>query len=269
MNTLVEQALSFNSGLQWDVQNDAVRQVYLTHMTPDCTMVVHRAYADANRIIILFTITGLSGGPDVNLQAIYRTTLDHAPTVQTIDLPEIGGFRTAEGVDGQAHVVIFDAAGVNNAPDQLTLRLTLSVGQITKQFEFTIPFIRGHMIDTRQVVKPILVYARHGSPYETTLMLERVVITPTETRVYLSGIRPMDVKLALDIAGKRTHFEVAREMAPGLVMCSFLTPFPLDNTDKWVLTIYTQWASVESVWRAVGETAIFHITVPKDISTRR
>jgi len=183
------------------------------------TVTLERAYADANRIVVGFTIKGLNGQ---RYDARHLTLTDAAGTV----FSGMHGY----GVTGQSHilkvslppgegayVLAFDAAPVEGAPAELDLRLVMEVvealppdafklpptpdsppaeppdsmvmealpapeGAIvgTFAFDFSVPFIPGRVAEVNQTVEAAGVAVR----------LERVVVTPSETRAILCFERP-------------------------------------------------------------------------------
>ena len=204
------------AGLQHIEQADLVQELNLSQTVDGVTVTLERAYADANRIVVGYTIKGPNGQ---RYDARRLTLTDAAGTVFSGTI----GY----GVTGQsdmlqvslppgegAYVVAFDAAPVQGTPEELDLRLEMEVvkfalppaalepsptpesppaeppmvvvleplptpeeeaivGPFT--FDFSVPFIPGRVAEVNQTVEVAGVPVR----------LERVVVTPSETRAYL------------------------------------------------------------------------------------
>lgn len=207
VSKLVQQMLGFKSA----EQTRLMRQLNLSQTVNGVTVTLQQAYADANQIVVGIGIKG-PGGQRYDPYSLKLS--DEAGTV----FPQMMGM----GVNGSsdllgielppgegAEVVVFDAASVGGSPATLHLRLSVQaekfvlpsdVSQPTIQtdssgnvtvlvaptplsktqenlvgpftFEFTVPFIAGQTVQVQQPVEQSGV----------TVNLERVIITPSQTR---------------------------------------------------------------------------------------
>jgi hypothetical protein len=203
------------SGLRHVEQADLVQELDLSQTVDGVTVTLERVYADANRIVVGFTIKSPNGQ---RYEARHLTLTDAAGTV----FPGTLGY----GVTGQsdildvslppgegAYVLAFDAAAVEGAPEELALRLVMDVEELVLPpdapgpsptlagtpaeppepmvvelepmpvgaivgpltFDFSVPFIPGRTVEVQQTVEAVGI----------AVMLERIVVTPSETRAFL------------------------------------------------------------------------------------
>jgi len=196
-------------------QADLIHELDVSETMGDVTVRLERAYADANRVVIGFTIQG----PDGRRFELNQLALtDAAATV----LPWVHGYGAAgesEILDlslppgEEAHAHVFDASSVSGEPETLDLRLTMDLEALPSapeapdstsatagslndppastvvglqpmpsglttgrfEFEFSVPFIQGRAIEVGQTVETASV----------AVTLEKVVATPSETRATL------------------------------------------------------------------------------------
>ncbi len=235
---VVSRLFQQEAGLRHVEQANLVQELNLSQTVDGVTVTLERAYADANRIVVGFTIKAPNGQ---RYDAYHHLTLtDMAGTVFSATI----GF----GVTGQsdilqvslppgegAYVLAFDAAPVQSAPAELDLRLVMElekfvlppaaleppptpdsppaeppmvvvleplptpeeeaiVGPFT--FDFSVPFIPGRVAEVNQTVEDAGV----------AVCLERVVVTPSETRAYLRFDSP---------GGEAEWIPIAMLQAPG------------------------------------------------------
>jgi hypothetical protein len=269
---VVERLFQQEAGLQHVKQANLVQELNLSQTVEGVTVTLERAYVDANRIVVGFTIKG----PDGQRYDPYHLTLtDAASTVFSGTL----GY----GVTGQsdilqvslppgegAYVLAFDAAPVEGAPTELDLRLEmevvealppdafelpptpdsppaeppiavellpLPVGAIVGPFtfDFSVPFVPGRVAKVNQTVEAAGV----------AVCLERVVITPSETRAYLrfdppggAGIdwTPIAVLKAPGDEKSQNYFAYALNDDPPVYPYGFLAPL-YDRQGEWILTV--------------------------------
>ncbi len=261
-------------GLQHVEQADLVQELGLSQTVNGVTVTLERAYADANRIVLGLTIKD----PHGQRYDVHRFTLtDAAGTV----FPQTTGFGAAGQSDifgiqlppgEEAHVLCFDAAAVEGAPAELDLRLAVEVRELvlptdtpgpsitsagspaepaepmvveleplpqgavvgTFTFDFSVPFVAGRVAEVNQTVEAAGVAVR----------LERVVVTPSETRVYLRFDPPGEVEtgwtaiVRLKAPGdvrSRSRFYAVADDAPVHVY-GFLAPL-YDRRGEWKLTV--------------------------------
>jgi hypothetical protein len=196
-------------------QGDLIHELDVSETVGNVTVRLERAYADANRVVIGFTVQGPEGRQfELNQLAL----TDAAGTV----LPWVHGYGAAgesEILDlslppgEETHANVFDASSVSGEPETLNLRLTMeleelplapeapdstsaTVGSLNDppastvvelqpmpsgltvgnfEFEFSVPFIQGRAIEVGQTVEASGV----------AVTLEKVVATPSEMRATL------------------------------------------------------------------------------------
>lgn len=169
------------------------QDVHLAETVDGFTITVERAYADANRIIIGYTVSTPPGHT-------YRDAGPGQITLTTQDGLALAAYRQAFGADDLsrgmgARVESFDAAAITGNPATIQLQLVYrdftaiqqdaSSATVQQQvdipgpwtFTFSLAFHPGRVAIPHQTV-----YA-NGVP----LTLERVVITPSEARAYVRG----------------------------------------------------------------------------------
>jgi len=206
------------AGLRHIAQTDLVQDINLSQTIEGVTVTLERAYADANRIVVGFTVIG----PDDQRYDPHRVTLSDANGTVFPLMSGLGATGQSDLFDlslppGEgAYVLAFDAAAVEGTPAELDLQLGLEVEKLTPSsdasnsfltsarppiekpsdkvvelkplptpaeedivgtftFAFSVPFNAGHIIKVRQTVESAGVAMR----------LEKVVVTPSETRAIL------------------------------------------------------------------------------------
>lgn len=150
-----------------------------------------KAYADANRVILGFIVTYPTGINRQTWDTSFIASDSDAIKLKTPQgqvLPLLGNQESLDtgnpkaGKEGVA--LAFDGAGIAGSPAQISLDLSLGVTcntgtpprcQQTLTYDFTLPFHPGRSINLHQVV----------SANGHALALERVVVTPSETRLYI------------------------------------------------------------------------------------
>jgi hypothetical protein len=271
---IVNRLFRQEAGLRHVEQANLVQELNLSQTVDGVTVTLERAYADANRIVVGFTIKDPNGQ---RYDAHHLTLTDAAGTVFSGTL----GY----GVTGQsdilkvslppgegADVICFDAAPVEGAPAELDLRLVMEVvealppaalepsptpasppaeppmvvvleplptpeeeaivGPFT--FDFSVPFIPGRVADVNQTVEAAGVAVR----------LERVVVTPSETRAYLRFDSPSgEAEWWMPIAMLQAPGEDGKSYAgymgsygPASYQYGFLAPL-YDRQGEWTLTV--------------------------------
>jgi len=255
----IDAILSLDEGTARIVRDDLAREVNLTRRIGGFTMTVHRVYADANRVVIAYTVPGQ---PTMALDVIDPAPSGDPAAGEGNELSQIGGFTGGEGGDERASVAIFDAGRIAGNPGEVALRLIVPAVRTIEHIEFTVPFLPGRVATPHQSVAPVTIRPHHAAPYETTLTLDRVVAAPTETRVYLRGAAYNHVAPMLHVAARQVRAGLIREAAPGLIACSFPAPWLYDSPGEWALMIQTQWSSTNGKWSLGGEPATFRFTIP-------
>jgi hypothetical protein len=265
------------------------------------TMTVERAYADANRVLIAYTIR-----PPAGAQRQWNLTPDNLKVVTAsgVQLPDRGYVVASDTGQPDATLQMFDAAGITDDPKEIHLRLTVpwidgmedlpasspagtgtglptagAYGSIATDpanrpngvqdpyvhdfrvfgplsFNITVPFIPGDEVRPHQQV------AAGG----TTLTLERVVVSKTETRAYVRGLTPTQshyIGAALSGDGwtdeKIDGGNEATWYSNGMTVFSYLGSFT-DRHGAWTLTVKSLDSGVRTP--APAGTWTFHFTAP-------
>jgi hypothetical protein len=239
------------------------------------TVTLERVYADANEIVIGYTIKDSSG----QLYDIYDLALtDAAGTVfpRTVGAGMTGQSDVLKGslLPGEgAYVLAFDAAVVTDAPEELDLQMVMElvlspdapglsptpsgplaelpesmvvtaesqpapgeeaiVGPFT--FDFSVPLIPGRVAEVNQTVDAAGV----------VMTLERVVVTPSETRTYLrfdlpdgAGTHWMPVMMLEAPGNKKSQEYFAYPVNTDSSGYSYGFPVPFyDRPGEWSLTV--------------------------------
>jgi hypothetical protein len=271
---VVSRLFQQDAGLRQVEQANLVQELNLSQTVDGVTVTLERAYADANRIVVGFTIKGPNGQ---RYDARHLTLTDAAGTAFSgmvgygvtgqSDILQVS-LPPGEGAD----VICFDAAPVQGAPAELDLRLVMEVREFVLPldapepplnpisppdeppasmvvealpvpegdilglftFEFSVPFIPGRVAEVNQTVEAAGVAVR----------LERVVITPSETRAYLRFDWPSgEVEWWMPIAMLQAPGEDGKSYAgyvgsygPASYQYGFLAPL-YDRHGEWTLTV--------------------------------
>ena len=271
---IVERLFQQEAGLRHVEQANLVQELNLSQTVDGVTVTLERAYADANRIVVGFTIKDPHGQ---RYDAHHLTLTDAAGTVFSGTL----GY----GVTGQsdilkvslppgegAYVLAFDAAPVEGTPAELDLRLEMEVAEALPldafelpptpdsppaeppdsmvvealpapeeaivgpfTFDFSVPFIPGRVAEVNQTVEAAGVAVR----------LERVVVTPSETRAYLHFDSPGGAEMRwipiamLKAPGdeeSQSYFAYSANDDPPIHRYGFLAPL-YERRGEWTLTV--------------------------------
>jgi hypothetical protein len=191
---LIQHVFDPNPGLTQVVQNPLLYQdVNASQSVGGFTLKVTKAYADANKVVISYSVIEDS---DPQAQVAYqppkltaKENMAFHPRIfvlSQVGTPLFTSFdilSAIAGNPGQLHLHL-EVDGWQPVPNSL---VTPSPGQPTPQpvvtvpqpitVDFAVPFHPGRVVNLHQAVMV------HGK----TLILERVVVTPSETRAYLRG----------------------------------------------------------------------------------
>jgi len=271
---VVSRLFQQEAGLRHVEQANLVQELNLSQTMDGVTVTLERAYADANRIVVGFTIKAPNGQ---RYDASHLTLTDAAGAV----FSGMHGY----GVTGQsdilkvslppgegAYVFAFDAAPVEGAPAELDLRLEMEVKEFvlppyaleppptpisppaeppdsmavealpapegaivgTLTFDFSVPFIPGRVAEVNQTVEDAGV----------AVCLERVVVTPSETRAYLrfaspggeaEGWIPIAMLQAPGEEGE-SYTGYVGSYGPASYQYGFLAPL-YERRGEWTLTV--------------------------------
>jgi len=247
---LLDQALSTSPGADQITQGNLGQEVSVTRRACGYTLTVSRIYADANLIVIGFTLGGPAGRrflPAIGQVSQDLPSSDGVPT--TVNLPTIAaqgktlmpvqfgssGVLTSDG----AQYVAYDTRELSSPSGPLTLRLTVPAIQVFEQLADTPQasvacepysrmrdshgvFVNGQQHDvnadhgrvvsvagpfTYDLSVPVSPDVREYAPHTTirqangaAVALERVVVTRTDTRLFLSPVASSGCYPALTVA---------------------------------------------------------------------
>lgn len=171
------------------LQKNEFIQLHQSQTAGGLTVNLEAAYADSNQVIIGYTIS--PAHEDLNVAFTLTTK-------QGLTLPEHLGGQVNYDAPISAAMESFDAGVITGSPQQLDLHLKGTViknAMIRKpetlgsmSFDFSVPFHIGKILTPHQSV------TTNGQ----TITLERVVVTPTETRIIVSGLKNMSHNLLKD-----------------------------------------------------------------------
>lgn len=225
LHPVIGQVFRMLPGWQYVEESRLAQELNLSQTQDGVTVTLERAYADANEIIIGYTVKGLA---DQRIHVSRARLSDKQGTV----FPELAGAGVTGASDllgvqlppGEgAYVTAFDASAVKGTPASLQLHLTMQLARLVPvdqalahttpvpqssdsaamvepvmtmreeivggpfTFDFSVPFIPGQIVEVQQTVETAGVAMR----------LERVVITPSETRAILCFEPPDDIEWTL------------------------------------------------------------------------
>lgn len=272
---VVDRAFFIDAGTQQILNSGLATPLNLTETENGYTVVLQRAYADANRVVIGYTIRGPGGRALSDTQeASLRDSLRDASG--NVLLPLGGG----DFAPGGAALDNFDASGIPDNTKSLALDLTIPQPTVLASgnpgtsppvtgssfsFHFTVPFRGGRVATPNQTV------TAGGTP----VTLERVVISPTEARMYLQGLGGTGVYPDLTVGG----WDSAKVSLPGwqpteagwinwdvwmMPDGTTVADFPaalMDKHGEWTLSIKAGPATADGR-QVTGGPWVFHFVVP-------
>lgn len=257
--SLMDQVLSwFDSASQQSTGQKLGQEVNLSQTVCGFTMTIKRVYADANQIIVAYTI---AGQPQRTFTGGFLSRQAALTDAQGNAFPSMSAGGSGRELGEEAWVATFDAAVVQGTPSALQLHLVFpslttierlgdtapvtssceTYRQMTPDevpqgwtvtnarevtingpfaFDFTVPFIAGHVADLQQ----------SSDVGGTTVTLERVVVTPIETRLYVRGVTPgtgqagPQANAQLSVGDQIVNSGVSIPPANGVAVYSFATP---------------------------------------------
>ncbi len=205
---------AFLPGWQYVEESHLTREIGLSQTVDGVTVTLERAYADANEIIIGYTVTGASEAAHASHISL---TDEQGRVFSEIAGAGVSGASDLLGVQlrpGEgAYVSAFDASIVEGTPVTLSLHLTMHLVRLVQAeqpaatlpeptgstvtiapaltmreeivggpfvFDFSVPFIPGRIIAAHQTAEASGV----------TMRLEKVTIAPSETRAILCFAPP-------------------------------------------------------------------------------
>lgn len=241
------------------------RDINLSQTVNGFTVTVGRVYADANQIVIGYTVTGPAG----RSFAVIAARDSQGPGLPTLTDAQGRRFPVAPALvespatmgNQASGLLYYETASITGAPNMLSLHLTIgslwvaerpagsgTPGRVSEScvsrdcaysvpgpfvFNFTVPFQSGRTVVLNQSVEV-------GG---TMVTLERVVTTPTGTRVYLRGAGPnLFVDLVVDEVVYPLRYPGPGSFIPVAWVSDsswyFQTPEPLgDKYGEWILVV--------------------------------
>lgn len=214
----------FFPGWQHIEEAHLAQEINLSQTLDGVTVTLERVYADANQIVIGYTVKGLA---DQNLH-VSRMSLTDEQGRAFSEMAGAGVTGNSELLGVQlppgegAYVTAFDASVVEGKPKSQHLHLTMHLVKLVTveavtptvplpepsepgvivapaqalreeivgdpfTFDFSVPFIPGQTVEVQQTVEAAGV----------AMKLERVAITPSETRAVLCFEPPDDIEWTL------------------------------------------------------------------------
>jgi hypothetical protein len=172
----------FTNGTQQAAWLERGADLHLAQSACGQTMALQHAYADANRIVVGYTLRG--EGTPANLRLSDADGMTYPPLDAGASAPEAGT---------TGNVATFDASRIAGRPAQVALRLTASGPAPCPQgfdFQFAVPFVGGQTLDLHQTL------VSQG----VAVTLDRIVVSPLETRVYVQTVgKPVNSPYLADL----------------------------------------------------------------------
>lgn len=221
-------------------QSGSFTQVHLTQAIGADIVELQKVLADANEIVVEYTIEGSS---DLVAERSFPSiVLPGGQTLQALQVRYTPGASSLSPEGFVLHPPIavlayFNPGSLPGNPQQVHLHLAIPAGGTTVSFDVTVPFSEGKTVTLNQTA------TSHGK----TITLERVVITPSETRFYYTTGpgHPLPVPLGeLSIAGK------VYDANNGFPLGSQNFEYALQNdTGTWTLNISLRTPTGKDIWQ--------------------
>jgi hypothetical protein len=218
----LEAAFHLHTGTAAILSQGLGKEVDVSQTIEGFTVAIKRVYADANQIVIGYTISGPQGRTFNNIMAWgdYNPGPGH-PVARSPFLTDTRGNAFSGGLGGAqpgiqdgtvAQLLTYDGVGIGSNATDIQVRLT--IGKLSAyehlrenefrdvivngpfEFDLMIPVEHGRIADLHQV----------SVVGGTQATVERVVTTPTGTRVSLRGVGPnADVQLTVNGVTEKLH----------------------------------------------------------------
>jgi len=266
---LITKVFGIDSGASDIVAKNLGEQVDLTRSVAGFSVKLNRVYADSNRVVIGYTVSGPPG------RRVWNFSLGANQIVANgISLPGHGGVGDGPVAQQNAYLQWFDASSLQGSPSNVRLHITfpwieameqvgplptaadsppmqfppmppLRLGAVATlapsgdarssirlirvggplSFDVSVPFIPGRVANLQQTVEST------AGPVE----LRQVVVTPSETRLYLRGTGP-DIVGTLSLDGWTTDpskvMQASWATSHGLTAVSYLASLS-DKHGQW------------------------------------
>lgn len=225
LSSVISQVFSMLPGWQHIEEAHLAQELNLSQTLDGITVTLERAYADANEIVIGYTVKDLTDQKlhvsQINLTDGQGTVFSEMAGAGVSGASDLLGVQLPPG-EG-VYVTAFDASAIEGTPASLQLHLTLYLAKLVPAdqaptstipptepagstaivapvmtmreeivsgpltFDFSVPFIPGRTVEVQQTVETARV----------VMKLERVVITPSETRAFLCFAPPDGIEWTL------------------------------------------------------------------------
>jgi len=289
---LIDKVFGLDSGAGSIVSKNLGEQVDLSRSIAGFTVTLNRVYADANRVILGYTVAGPAS------RRVWNFSLG-ASQIEANGVTLLGRGEVADGLIARpnAYLQWFDASALNGSPQSIHLHIVfpwieameqvgplarpgqgppmqfpampslqpgaiatlVPVGQANSPirlvrvggpvtFELSVPFIPGRAVDLHDA----------ETAGGRTVTLERAVVTPTETRLYLSGTGA-DVVGTLSVgdwqSDSNTVMQSSWAAGDGVTAVSYLAPLS-DKHGEWTFVARSAGSST------AGGPWTFHFVLP-------
>jgi hypothetical protein len=258
---------NFEPGTQQVLDLKLAEQVNVSQRVGGFTVTVDKAYADANNVIVAYTVKMPAHGGYTSAMLVNPVLNTDQGTLE----PGGKGYGAPNQGTSQANLLFFDASSITGTPSQLQVHLSADglmaqasggkpdAHQVNVPgalaFDFTLAFHPGRVATPHQSVTV------HGQ----TVTLERVVVTVSETRVYLSGISPDWAIGTLEVDGWTSDPDRNPSGGPigagltanGQTVISYGDAL-FDKHGTWTLTVFY----AHNAQAPQGGPWVFHFDVP-------
>ncbi len=284
-----DQVFQATAGTAQITQQHLGKAVNLSQVHGGFTATINQIYADANRVVVAYTISGPagrtfvggvfpSGGDTPTLTSASGAVLPYiqgvddkagtrydaydvsslAGTASVLNLhfafPSVSAYEPLSSARAQAQSSGETYSLVGQTPPDIGVPSRLVTVNTPFAFDLQVP------VDSAQHTITVNQAAHVGGE---TLTLQRVVVTPTETRLYVQGASNTGDDLAgptLTVNGQQYVPNVATISPAGVQVFSFDQAF-YDQHGTWTLTLQAHPHTVQNQ-RAYADTTSLPITMP-------
>lgn len=240
--SVLDRVFDLNAGTRRIATQNLGKEINLSRTVDGYTLTLGRVYADANQIVVSYTVRGPAGRPFTGFTYPLGRSLPTLTGEAGEKFELLVGANTGVLAEMSGELLVYNATNVEGKPETLALRLEIPALESTDAggrseliggpfvFDFTVPFEAGRIAEPHQVVES----------GETSVTLEKVVVTPTGARVRLRGIGPNAVvELSVDGANYKLN-------PPGATPLQwhtdeawdYFTPAALvDKQGEWLLVV--------------------------------
>jgi hypothetical protein len=243
--------IQHDPGMRYIEQIGLLQEVNLNQTVDDVVVSLHQVYADANRVVVSFVVSGRFYLRyvihDVSMSDQFGNVYN--PMIMMMD-PEISGTQDLSVPKANAeYVIYFVTPPMEEYPTQLLLHLSIELKEyflvvpVRKhtsigpyEFEFEAQFHRGEVIEVSQV----------ATAGEISITLERVIITPSAAQaIFCCDVPRVKCKTLAPIASFENergvwHSGITSSVSSiGGKSCfrDFFFPQASHQPNKWSLTV--------------------------------